>query len=69
MSDIIDYIFPQECYELSNQDCKNINKARQQKRTTTQTIEVGLQLPNANNPKQLVRFVPRYVTIITDPPL
>jgi len=65
MSDILNFLLPNECYELSNQDCKNINKAREQARTETTTIEVGLQLPNANNPKEFVRFVPRYVTFIT----
>ena len=66
MADILDFILPNQCYELSNKDCKNINRARQIARTKTTTIEIGLQLPNANNEKELVRFVPRYVTVIVD---
>lgn len=66
MSDLINYLFePTACWQITNKDCKRINGSRQEARTERQTIEIGLELPNANNPKELVRFVPRYVTVIT----
>lgn len=66
MSDIINYLFkPTACWQISNDDCKKINKSREIKNRKYRIIEVGLELPNANNPKELVRFVPRYVKIIT----
>ena len=52
-----------ECYEISNECCKNINKVRQYQRTNDETIVVGLELPNQKG--KLIRFVPRNVTIIT----
>jgi len=51
------------CPIISNKDCKLINYARSQIRTTTKTIVVGLQLPNAEG--ELIRFLPREVTFIT----
>ena len=53
----------QNCEEIKNSECKCINNARQQDRTTYETITVGLELPNSSG--QMIRFVPRYVTIIT----
>ena len=34
-----------ECYQITNECCKNINKFRQYERTKDETI-VGLELPN-----------------------
>lgn len=52
-----------ECYQITNECCKNINKFRQYERTKDETIVVGLELPNQQG--KLIRFVPRNVTIIT----
>lgn len=52
-----------ECYEITNECCKNINKFRQYERTKEETIIVGLELPNQQG--KLIRFVPRNVSIIT----
>jgi len=52
-----------ECYEITNECCKNINKFRQYERTKEETIIVGLELPNQEG--KLIRFVPRNVSIIT----
>ena len=52
-----------ECYEITNECCKNINKFRQYERTKDETIVVGFELPNQKG--KLIRFVPRNVTIIT----
>ncbi len=52
-----------ECYEITNECCKNINKFRQYERTKDETIVVGLELPNQQG--KLIRFVPRNITIIT----
>ena len=35
-----------ECYQITNECCKNINKIRQYERTKDETIVVGLELPN-----------------------
>ena len=69
MSDILNILFQSDCLFVSNKECKKVNLARNLERTTTKTIEIGLQLPNANNPKELVRFVPRYVEIQTRKPI
>jgi len=53
----------QNCEEIKNSECRCLNYERQQDATRYQTIEVGLQLPNQNG--QLIRFIPRYVTVIT----
>lgn len=52
-----------ECYQITNECCKNINKFRQYERTKDETIVVGLELPNQQG--KLIRFVPRNITIIT----
>jgi hypothetical protein len=52
-----------ECYQITNECCKNINEFRQYERTKDETIIVGLELPNQDG--KLIRFVPRNVTIIT----
>lgn len=52
-----------ECYQITNQCCKNINKFRQYERTKDETIVVGLELPNQEG--KLIRFIPRNVNIIT----
>ncbi len=52
-----------ECYEITNECCKNINKFRQYERTKEETIIVGLELPNQQG--KLIRFVPRNISIIT----
>ena len=52
-----------ECYEITNECCKNINKFRQYERTKEETIIVGLELPNKQG--KLIRFVPKNVSIIT----
>jgi hypothetical protein len=52
-----------ECYEITNECCKNINKFRQYERTKDETIVVGFELPNQKG--KLIRFVPRNITIIT----
>jgi hypothetical protein len=66
MKNIIHYLFNYkitECYEITNEYCKNLNKLRQYERTKEETIVVGLELPNQEG--KLIRFIPRYVTIIT----
>ena len=52
-----------ECYQITNECCKNINKFRQYERTKDETIVVGLELPNQDG--KLIRFVPRNITVIT----
>jgi hypothetical protein len=52
-----------ECYQITNECCKNINKFRQYERTKDETIVVGLELPNQEG--KLIRFIPRNVNIIT----
>ena len=52
-----------ECYQITNECCKNINKFRQYERTEDETIIVGLELPNQKG--KLIRFVPRNITVIT----
>jgi hypothetical protein len=52
-----------ECYQITNQCCKNINKFRQYEKTKEETIVVGLELPNQEG--KLIRFIPRNITIIT----
>jgi hypothetical protein len=52
-----------ECYQITNECCKNINKFRQYERTKDETIVVGLELPNQEG--KLIRFIPRNVTVIT----
>ena len=52
-----------ECYLITNQCCKNINKFRQYQKTKDETITVGLEITNQDG--KLIRFVPRNVTIIT----
>ena len=52
-----------ECYQITNECCKNINKFRQYERTKDETIVVGLELPNQEG--KLIRFVPRNITVIT----
>jgi len=51
------------CYQISDDLCNELNYCRDQAQTVTETIEVGLQLPNSQG--ELIRFVPRYVTIVT----
>lgn len=51
-----------ECYQITNQCCKNINKFRQYQRTKEEKIVVGLELPNQQ--RKLIRFVTRNVYII-----
>ena len=66
MKDILDYLFNYkitECYEITNEYCKNLNKLRQYERTKEETIVVGLELPNQEG--KLIRFIPRNITIIT----
>lgn len=66
MSYILDYLNCSnitECYQITNECCKNINKFRQYERTKDETIIVGLELPNQQG--KLIRFVPRNITIIT----
>ena len=53
----------QNCEEIKNSECKGLNYVRQQDRTIYDTIEVGLELPSSTG--QLVRFIPRFVTVIT----
>lgn len=69
MDNILNILFSSECLFVTNKECKKVNYDRQQSRLITTEIEVGLQLPNANNPKELVRFVPRYVEIQTRKPI
>ena len=52
-----------ECYQITNECCKNINKFRQYQKTKDETIVVGLEL--LNHQGKLIRFVPRNITIIT----
>lgn len=52
-----------ECVEIKNKQCQCLNRTRQKENTITETIEVGLELPNSNG--QLIRFIPRYITIVT----
>jgi hypothetical protein len=66
MNDIVDYLFNykiNQCYEITNEYCKNLNKLRQYERTKEETIVVGLELPNQEG--KLIRFIPRNITIIT----
>ena len=66
MNYILDYLYNHkitECYEITNQYCKNLNKLREYERTTEETITVGLELPNQEG--KLIRFIPRNITIIT----
>jgi len=51
-----------QCYQITNECCKNINEFRKYQRTKNETIVVGLELPNQKG--KLIRFVPRNVTII-----
>ena len=51
-----------ECYQITNECCKNINYFRQYQSTKEKTIVVGLELPNKKG--KLIRFIPRNVTII-----
>lgn len=53
-----------DCAEIKNEQCVCLNYVRQLERTTYETIEVGLQLPNSEG--QLIRFIPRYIQIITN---
>ena len=65
MNYIVDYLFNHkitECYEITNEYCKNLNKLRQYERTEQKTIVVGLELPNKEG--KLIRFIPRNVNII-----
>jgi len=52
-----------ECYQITNECCKNINKFRQYERTKEESIVVGLELPNQQG--KLIRFIPRNITVIT----
>lgn len=66
MNYIVDYLFNYkitECYEITNEYCKNLNTLRQYERTKEETIVVGLELPNQEG--KLIRFIPRNITIIT----
>lgn len=52
-----------DCAAIKNDQCVCLNNNRQILATEYETIEVGLQLPNSDG--QLIRFLPRYVTIVT----
>jgi len=51
------------CYEITEKECLCLNYEREQQKTIYKKIEVGLQLPNSQG--QLIRFIPRYVTVAT----
>jgi hypothetical protein len=52
-----------DCAAIKNYQCVCLNNNRQTLATNYETIEVGLQLPNSEG--QLIRFIPRYVKIVT----
>lgn len=52
-----------DCAAIKNYQCVCLNNNRQILATDYETIEVGLELPNSEG--QLIRFIPRYITIVT----
>jgi len=51
-----------DCALIKNEQCLCLNRNRQTLSTVYETIEVGLELPNAQG--ELIRFIPRYINIV-----